>query len=70
MQVKIQDIKKPINFPKKRKLIVINKHSGSTGIIDSMIINKQEKIGAYTPIDSKKFCTISINLLIIFPPIY
>lgn len=70
IQVKIQDIKNPINFPKKRKLIVINKHNGSIGNIDSIIISKQEKTGANTPIDSKKFWTISTNLLIIYTPIY
>ena len=43
IQVKIQDIKNPIYFPKNRKLIVINKHNGSIGNIDSMIINQQEK---------------------------
>ena len=36
-------------------LIVINKHNGSIGNIDSIIISKQEKTGANTPIDSKKF---------------
>ena len=49
--VKNQEIRSPNIFPKDKKIITINTHSGSIGNILSTMMSKHAKIGPQAPIE-------------------